>query len=207
VNNSSSAKPIAYRGLPALQGRRLTIQAVLLCLGFFAVTTTSIFGTAYSSTDFAGGVAFPRGFFDYGFSAYAEQGIRYGLFPPFLSPVVRGSGYFSYRDNVRLAVGSASFLLKLSPPRPVSGTLGFSPYVSVGPSVNYLYSWADLEDFGSMSESDLSTTLSVFAGADFFSASGLTLFVEGRQTVPSDFTFDYVLVGLKFRGSDLPGTD
>jgi hypothetical protein len=167
----------------------------------FLGVTASLAGAAFCSMDFAAGVAFPEGFFDYGFSAHAEQEIRYGLLPPFISPAARASGYFSYKDNVRLAVGSASLLLKLTTPQPVSGFLGLTPYVSVGPSFNYLYSWADLEDFGSMSKSETSTTFNVFAGAEFFSTSGLTLFVEARSAIPSDFTFDYVLVGLKLRGS------
>lgn len=193
-------------GLPAIKGR-LALRAVPFCLAPVLIALTLSFGTAACSTELAAGVAFPRGFFDYGLGAHVElEGLRAPL-PAFLNPGARVSGYLSYRDNVRLTVGSLSLLLKLKAPRPLSGTLGFSPYISAGPSFNYLYSWVDLQDFGSMSESDLSTTLSVFVGAEFFSATRMTLFAEARQTIPSDFTFDYVLVGLKVRGPTLPGID
>jgi hypothetical protein len=183
---------------------QITVRAVVMAFALSLVAIFSLFTTGACSTDFAVGVAFPRGFFDYGFNACVEHNISYGPLPPYLHPTARGSGYFAFKDNVRHAVGSASLLLKLSPPRPVSGTLGFSPYVSAGPSLNYVYSWADLEDFGTMSASETSTTFTVFAGAEFLSTAPFALFVEARQTVPSDFTFDYVLVGLKLRGSPLP---
>ncbi len=196
--------PTVDQNRPPSENAGATVRVALLGTLLFLAAMTCFAGVAFCSMEFAGGLAFPDGFFDYGFSAYAEQKIQYGLLPPFVSPAARASGYFSYKDNVRLAVGSASLLLKLTTPQPVSGFLGLSPYVSAGPSFNYLYSWADLDDFGSMSKSETSTTFNVFAGAEFFSTSSLSFFVEARSTVPSDFTFDYVLVGLKLRGSSPP---
>ena len=101
-------------------------------------------------------------------------------------------------------MGSASVLVRLSAPEALGGKLGLRPYVSAGPSFNYQYSWADLDDFGNISESETSTTTSVFVGADFFTASRVSVFVEARQTLQSDFTFDYVMVGLKYAGPVLP---
>ncbi|UCF79620.1 MAG: hypothetical protein JSW03_05100 [Candidatus Eiseniibacteriota bacterium] len=176
------------------------LRSTFLCLGVL-LALASLYETSYCATEYGAGVAFPRGFFDYAFGAQAEHEMQYRALPPYLTPAVRVSGYFSYLDNLRLAVGSGSILLKLSPRQATRKATVFVPYVSVGPSVNYLYSWADLEDFGNMSESKLSTTLSVFAGAELLVAPRVSLFAEARQTVPSDFTFDYVLVGLKLRAS------
>jgi hypothetical protein len=154
--------------------------------------------------ELAGGIAVPRGFYDYAANGYCEFGLYRGTLPPFASVNGRVSGYGAYRDQIGLAVGSVSLLVKLTTPNPVGGTLGLRPYVSAGPSLNYLYSWANLGDFGNISESKSSTTTSVFIGADLFSASRVRLFVEARQTLPSDFTFDYVLIGLRYAGLVLP---
>ncbi len=155
-------------------------------------------------TELAGGIAVPRGFYDYAACAYGEFGLYRGGLPPYVSVNGRVSGYGSYRDQIGLALASASVLVRLSTPDLVGGKLGLKPYVSAGPSFNFQYSWADLDDFGTVSEHETSTTASVFVGADFFSASRVSLFIEARQTLPSDFTFDYVLVGLKYAGPVLP---
>jgi opacity protein-like surface antigen len=172
----------------------------LLILGL-TVTTPS------HALDFAAGVAFPRGFYENALGAQAEFSARTGLLPAYLSPVARLSGYLASRDKVSLAVGSGSLLLQARAPESVLKVLGFSPYVAAGPSLNYLYSWVDLEDFGTESNSDFSATLSVFAGIEFFPASRVSIFGEARQTIPSEFTFDYVIVGLKLHGSRLPSIE
>ena len=155
--------------------------------------------------DLAAGVAFPRGFYDYAVSGHGELTLyKGGVLPPFASVSGRVSGYVSYRDQIGLGVGSASILVRLSAPEALGGKMGLRPYVSAGPSLNYQYSWADLDDFGTISKHETSTTASVFVGADFFSTSRVTLFLEARQTLPSDFTFDYVLFGLKYAGPILP---
>jgi hypothetical protein len=183
------------------------IIAVSLCLcaglplaGVLTVSTAE-------AVDFAGGVAFPRGFYDYAVYGYGEFSPYDGNLPPVLTIKARGSEYVSYRDGVGLLVTSGSLLLELSPPSDVSRLMGLRPYVSAGPSLNYLYSWADLGDFGSLSESEFSVTASVFAGVEFSVMSGLAFFAEARQTIQSDFTFDYVLVGIKLLGPRLPGTE
>ncbi|MBN1504602.1 MAG: hypothetical protein JW952_06055 [Candidatus Eisenbacteria bacterium] len=157
--------------------------------------------------ELAGGLAVPRGFYDYGVGAFGEFRLYKGTLPPYVSVNGRVSGYGSYMDQIGLVMGSASVLLRLSTPDPLGGTLGLKPYVSVGPSFNYQYSWADLDDFGTISESRASTTASVFVGVDFFSASNLSVFVETRETIRSDFTFDCVLFGLKYAGPTLPGIE
>jgi hypothetical protein len=154
--------------------------------------------------ELAGGVAIPRGFYDYAVTGYGEFRLYRGNLPPFVSVNGRVSGYGAYREQIGLLVGSASLLVKVTTPGPLGGTLALKPYASAGPSFNYLYSWADLGDFGTLSESESSTTTSVFLGADFFSTSKVSLFVEARETIRSDFTFDYVLIGLKYVGRVLP---
>jgi hypothetical protein len=166
--------------------------------------TVMLFAPAADCVELAGGIAVPRGFYDYAVCAHGEFGLYKGALPPYVSVNGRVSGYGSYRDQVGLGVVSASLLVRLSTPGLVGGKLGLRPYVSAGPSFNFQYSWADLDDFGTISEHATSTTTSVFVGADFFSASRVSLFVEARQTLPSDFTFDYVLIGLKYAGPVLP---
>lgn len=161
--------------------------------------------TAAHALDVAAGVAFPRGFYEHALGVRGEFVSRVDFLPAYLSPVVRLSGYGATRDGVSLVVGSASPLLKAVAPGTASTALGFTPYIALGPSFSYLYSWADLEDFGTESNSDFSATLSIFVGVEFFSNSKISIFGEARQTIPSEFTFDYVMVGLKFRGSRLPG--
>lgn len=184
VTLSSSAK----RRLPGL-------SLCLLVLAFgVGVTTQS------QAVDFAAGVAFPRGFYENALGVQAEYVFQSSFLPAYLTPLARLSGYVASRDKVSLAVGSGSLLIKASAPVSISNTLGFCPYVAAGPSVNYMYSWVDLEDFGTESSSKSSTTLSIFAGIEFFPAARVSIFGEARQTVPSEFTFDYVIVGLKYHG-------
>jgi opacity protein-like surface antigen len=178
----------------------LLVSLLLLILGLSQATPSR-------AVDFAAGVAFPRGFYENALGGQAEFNVGRGFLPSYLSPVVKLSVYVASRDKVSLAVGSGSLLLEARAPGSVSNALGFSPYVAAGPSFNYLYSWVDLEDFGTLSNSDVSTTLSVFAGVEFFPASRVSLFGEARQTIPSEFTFDYVIVGLKFHGPRLPSIE
>jgi len=158
--------------------------------------------------DLAAGLAVPRGFYDYAVNAFGEFGLyKGGDLPSYVSLNGRVSGYGSYRDQIGLLVGSASVLVRLSVPDVVGGKLGLKPYVSVGPSFNYQYSWADLDDFGTISQHETSATTSVFVGVDFFSKSKLSLFLEARQTLPSDFTVEYVLFGVKYSGAVLQDTE
>jgi hypothetical protein len=185
-------------------GRRhlpgLFVSLLLLTLG-------SALAVPAHALDAAAGVAFPRGFYENALVGQVELTEGSSFLPSYLSPVVRLSGYGASRNKVGLLVGSGSLLLQARAPASVSNLLGFSPYAAVGPSFNYLYSWADLEDFGIESNSDFSTTLSIFAGIEFLPASRVSIFGEARQTVPSEFTFDYVIVGLKFHGSRVPSIE
>ncbi len=187
-------------------GTRAAVLVRIACLA--ALALFFVLGASPArAADFAGGVAIPRGFYDWAATGHVELSPYGGDLPPFLGVDARVSAYVSYRDRIGLSVASASLLLKLSPPAPIGGGLGLKPYVAAGPSANYLYSWANLEDFGTISESDFSTTASVFVGAEFFSVSKVALFLEARQTLPSDFTFDYVFVGLKLVGPKLPSIE
>ncbi len=185
-------------------GRRARVLAptgVAVALFFAALLSAA----PAQCVDLAAGVAVPRGFYDYAVAGHGELTLyKGGVLPPFVSVSGRLSGYVSYRDQIGLGVGSASILAKLTAPEAMGGRMGFRPYVSVGPSFNYQYSWADLDDFGTLSEHKTSTTTSVFVGADFFSRSRFTFFIEARQTLPSDFTFDYAMFGIKYAGPILP---
>jgi len=207
VTSSSTARGEARRSAtessPDGRGARRLLLGSGLAVALLVAALLA--ATPADSAELAGGVAVPRGFYDYAVGAYGEFSLyRGGALPQYLSLNGRVSGYGSYRDQIGLAVASASVLVRLSTPEALGGRLGLRPYVSAGPSFNYKYSWADLDDFGTISGHETSTTTSVFVGADFFSTSRVTLFVEARQTLPSDFTFDYVLFGLKYAGPILP---
>jgi len=207
VTSSSPAKLEARRSAtepsPDVRGAGRFLLGSALAVTLLVVALLA--AVPAQSGDLAGGVAVPRGFYDYAVNAYYEFSLyRVGGLPPYVSLNGRVSGYGSYRDQIGLGVGSASVLVRLSAPEALGGKLGLRPYVSAGPSFNYQYSWADLDDFGNISESETSTTTSVFVGADFFTASRVSVFVEARQTLQSDFTFDYVMVGLKYAGPVLP---
>jgi hypothetical protein len=185
-------------------GRTLLGAGLVLTLAAAALLAA----TPAQCADVAGGLAVPRGFYDYAVTAYCEFSLyKGGALPPYLSLNGRASGYLSYRDQIGLGVGSASLLARITAPEALGGRLGFKPYASVGPSFNYQYSWADLGDFGTISTNKTSTTPSVFVGADFFSRSRVTFFLEARETLRSDFTVDYVLFGLKYAGPVLPSIE
>jgi hypothetical protein len=187
--------------------RRAGLAAVSLCLCAGLPLAAALTVSTAEAVDFAGGVAFPRGFYDYAVNAYGEFSPYQDNLPPVLIVKARGSEYVSYLDGVGLSVTSGSLLLELSPPSDISRVMGFRPYVSAGPSLNYLYSWADLGDFGTLSKSEFSVTASVFVGAEFSVLSRLAFFAEARETIQSDFTFDYVLVGIKLLARSLPGIE
>jgi len=191
VTLSSSAK----RRRPGL-----SLSLLMLLLGLSLATPCQ-------ALDFAAGFAFPRGFYENALGVQAEYVYHTSSLPAYLTPVARLSGYVASRNKVSLAVASGSLLIKARAPESLSNTLGFSPYVAAGPSLNYVYSWVDLEDFGTESDSKSSATLSVFAGVEFFPASRVSIFGEARQTVPSEFTFDYVIFGLKYNGSRRPSIE
>jgi hypothetical protein len=188
-----------------LSGDRRHLPGVFACLLLFTLGTV-LAAPAYA-LDAAAGVAFPRGFYENALAGQVELAGGFSFLPGYLTPVLRLSAYGASRDKVSLVVGSGSFLLQARAPGSVSNLLGFSPYVAVGPSFNYLSSWADLGDFGIESNSAFSTTLSLFAGVEFLPASRVSIFGEARQTLPSEFTFDYVIVGLKFHGSRVPSIE
>ena len=206
VTSSSTARAKTPRLADESAGRgRATGRLPLCaCLSLALLAAALLAASPAHAVELAGGIAVPRGFYDYAANAYCEFSLYRGTLPPYVSVNGRVSGYGSYKDQIGLGVASASVLVRLTTPDVLGGKLGLRPYVSAGPSFNYQYSWADLDDFGTISEHETSTTTSVFVGADFFSASRLTLFIEARQTLPSDFTFDYVLFGLKYAGPVLP---
>ena len=189
-----------------LSSGRRHLPALTVSLLLFALGSATLAVPAHA-LDFAAGVAFPRGFYENALAGQVELIGGSSFLPGYLTPVLRLSGYGASRDKVSLVVGSGSLLLQARAPGFVSNLLGFSPYVAVGPSFNYLYSSVDLEDFGTLSNSHSSTTLNLFAGVEFFPASRVSIFGEARQTVPSEFTFDYVIVGLKFHGSRVPSIE
>lgn len=176
----------------------LCFLMLTLCLG----VATSSYGL-----DLAAGVAFPRGSYENALGVQTEYVMRISALPTYLTSSARVSGYLASRDKITLAVGSGSLLIKAMAPQSISNPLGFSPYIAVGPSVNYLYSSADLEDFGTVSDSRSSVTLSAFVGVEFFPAARVSIFGEARETVPSTFTFDYVMVGLKYHGARRPSIE
>ncbi|MFH0778187.1 MAG: hypothetical protein V2A71_06100 [Candidatus Eisenbacteria bacterium] len=164
-------------------------------------------GNAYCSVAVSAGAAWTRGFYSHAGIAYADIPTLQGGLPEYLSPRARLGGHFSYRDAVGLLACSGSVLLQLKPPTPIAPSIGLYPYVAAGPSLTYAYSWADLEDFGNVSKSEFSTTFSVFVGTEVFSTGTVSIFTEARYTIPSDFTFDYVMLGFRVRSPGPSGID
>lgn len=152
--------------------------------------------------DFLAAGAATRGFFNWEVNGGYEHLIPVGVIPPDfpLDVPARIEGHFAYRDNVtHIGLSVYTFLRFVVPGFEHTG---FGPYLATGPGVHILGSWASLESFGDvLTDSEATLKWHALAGARLIRGRTVDLYTEARYTLPSDYDFDYVALGLRFHGA------
>jgi len=152
--------------------------------------------------DFLIGGAATRGFFDWELNGGYEYVIPIRSMPqniPLDFPA-RIEGHFAYRDKVAHIGLSVLGLVRFTVPG--FEDLGFGPYLATGPGVHLLGSWASLDNFGDvLTDSNATLKWHALAGARLVRGRTVDLYTEARYTLPSDYAFDMITIGLRFHGA------
>jgi hypothetical protein len=157
---------------------------------------------ARAHADFLVGGAATRGFFDWEVNGGYEHPLPIaGLPPDFpLDVPARIEGHFAYRDNVTHVGLSILTVLRFIVPGFEDN--GFSPYLATGPGVHLLGSWASLGTFGDViTDSQATLKWHLLVGARLVRGRTVDLYTEARYTLPSEYDFDSITIGLRFHGA------
>ncbi len=181
------------------RGRAARIAAALLA----GITGSSAITPAMAGADILVAGAAARGFFGWDAIAGYERKLPVKNIPE-ESPLdlpLRIEGHFAYKDNVTHIALSTYVLVRYVIPGFEEN--GFGPYLATGPGAHILGSWSNLESFGDVL-SDAQATLKWHAlvGARLARGRTFDLYTEARYTLPSEYTFDYVAVGIRFRAAN-----
>ncbi len=147
---------------------------------------------AASAQAVRGGLWKSRGFFDTMYAARIEAPVRTGeLQNVFIGGEVSGAS----RDNVSLVALSLYAIVRHEvTPR----TSLVVPYVAAGVGGHVLRNRVTIPDVRLLTKTDTSAKGHVWLGARLPGVDVLHPYVETRWTVPSDYIFDYVAIGVSF---------
>jgi hypothetical protein len=145
------------------------------------------------------GVAATRGYFDWAATGgWAPLLYDTSRPVPSIDFPLRLDALFATRDNVTNLVGGLIPTVRWHVP----GFEGndFAPYVATGPGLHLQGTWSSLRQFGGVElRTETALKWHAFLGTSLARGERAQLVVEGRYSVPSKLTFDYVALALRVR--------
>jgi hypothetical protein len=140
-----------------------------------------------------------RGFFDWEGMAGYERGLPVHANIHGLTFPVRLEGHFATREGVTNMTFSTYLLAAYRIPG--FDRVDFSPYVATGPALHLQGAWTNLGDFGDvLVEGETTVKWQLLVGSRLIAGERADLYTEARYTIPSEFDFDYIALGIRFHG-------
>jgi len=140
-----------------------------------------------------------RGFYDWEAMAGYERGLPVHHSVPGLTFPVRFEGHFATKNGVT-NMALSSYLLAWYR-IPGFSKVDFGPYVATGPALHLQGAYSNLGDFGDvLVEGQTALKWQFLVGSRLIAGERTDLYTEARYTIPSEFDFDYVAIGLRFHG-------
>ena len=185
------------RGDCADSGHRLARRARHLARALALWIALAAGAPAHADVLFAG--AATRGYFDWEAQGGYEHPLPVRETVSGLSFPIRLEGHFATREGVtNLAL--SSYLLAWYR-IPGFSKVDFAPYVATGPAFHLQGAYTNLGDYGDVVvEGESVLKWQVLVGTRLIAGERTDLYTEARYTIPSEFDFDYVAIGLRFHG-------
>jgi hypothetical protein len=183
--HTTSGRPTARRSLPFALGCALL------------TTLASASSPALADVLLAG--AATRGFFDWEAMGGYERGLPLKHSVSGLTFPVRFEGHFATRNGVTNMALSTYLLAWYRIPG--FSKVDFGPYVATGPALHLQGAYTNLGDYGDVVvEGESVLKWQILVGSRLIAGERTDLYTEARYTIPSEFDFDYVAVGVRFHG-------
>jgi hypothetical protein len=144
-----------------------------------------------------------RGFFDWEAMGGYERDLPLRAKVSGLTFPVRFEGHFATREGVTNMAFSSYLLATYQIPG--FANVDFAPFVATGPALHLQGAWTNLGEFGDvLVEGESTLKWQFLVGSRLIAGEHADLYTEARYTVPSEFDFDYIAVGIRFHGPPAP---